>query len=95
MLLSRLGLVKKMIRVGDGWGYDHDSEMSLEFELWATFRHYFFATSPPPIDSWKSQSDFEVDVESSGLHIADSCDATTLRQASLERFGKMYLGCIH
>jgi hypothetical protein len=46
--------------------------MELEFELWAGLRYNFFAAAPPPVDTWKSQLDFQVDVESRGLHIADS-----------------------
>src|SRR6267154_472279 len=94
MLLAQLGLIKKMVRAGENSGYDPESEMELEFELWAGLRYNFFAAAPPPVDTWKSQSDFRVDVESRGLHIADSCDTRT-REAAWTRFGSMYLGCIH
>jgi hypothetical protein len=94
MLLSELGLVKKMVKAGKNSGYDPHSEMELDFELWAGLRHNFFAAGPPPYESWTSQLDFQVDVESRGLYIADSCDAK-VRQAAISRFGKMYLGCIH
>src|SRR5262249_17847582 len=82
MLLSELGLMRKMVRVGENSGYDPNLEVGLEFELWSGIRYHFFAADPPPIDSWKSQSDFQADVESNGLHIADSCDEK-LRKAAI------------
>jgi hypothetical protein len=94
MLLAQLGLIKKMVKAGDDSGYDPKMDVELEFELWAGLRYNFFAAAPPPVDTWKSQLDFQVDVESRGLHIADSCD-TKIRDAALARFGSMYLGCIH
>jgi Protein of unknown function (DUF3800) len=94
MLLAELGLVKKTVKSGENSGYDPDSDMELEFELWASVRYNFFAAAPPPLDQWKSQLDFQVDVESRGLHIAATCDPR-VRRAALARFGSMYLGCIH
>src|ERR1700687_1298180 len=94
MLLADLGLVRKTVKAGDNSGFDPGSDIELEFELWATLRRRFFAAPPPPVDSWKSQLDYQVDVESRGLHIAQSCDPR-LRDSALARFGKMYLGCIH
>lgn len=94
MLRAQLGLVKKMVKAGENSGYDPELAVNLDFELWAAFRYNFFAAAPPPVDSWESQLDFQVDVESRGLFIADSCDAR-IREAALTRFGKMYLGCIH
>jgi hypothetical protein len=94
MLLAQLGLVKKTVKAGPDSGYDPDGDMPLGFELRATLRRRFFAAPPPPVDTWKSQLDYQVDVESRGLHIAPSCDAKLARSA-LSRFGKMYLGCIH
>jgi hypothetical protein len=94
MLLAQLGMVKKMVKVGENSGYDPDSDVELEFKLWAGLRYYFFAAAPPPIDTWKSQLDFQVDVKSRGLHIADACDEK-VRNAALVRFGSMYVGCIH
>ncbi len=84
MLLAELG----------NSGYDPNLDMELEFELWAGLRYNFFAAGPPPYDTWESQLDFQVDVDSRGLHVAESCDQK-VRKAALARFGKMYLGCIH
>jgi hypothetical protein len=94
MLLAELGLVKKMVKSGENSGYDPDSDMELEFELWAGVRYNFFAAAPPPPDQWESQLDFQVDVEARGLHVAATCDLE-VRRATLARFGSMYLGCIH
>ncbi len=94
MLLAQLGLVKKTIKAGPNSGYDSDGDMPLEFSLWATLRYNFFSTSQPPYETWKSELDFKVDVESRGLHISDSCD-DAVKSAALSRFGSMYLGCIH
>ncbi len=94
MLLAELGCVKKMVKAGQNSGYDPDSDMELEFELWAGVRYNFFAAAPPPPDQWESQLDFQVDVETRGLHVAATCDLE-VRRAALARFGSMYLGCIH
>jgi hypothetical protein len=71
MLLAQLGLLKKMVKAGENSGNDPNQDMALEFELWASLRYSFFAAPPPPVDSWKSQLDYRVDVASRGLHIAD------------------------
>lgn len=95
MLLAELGLIKKMVKAGENSGYDPDSDMELEFELWAGIRYNFFAAAPPPPpDQWESQLDFQVNVEARGLHVAAACDLA-VRRAALARFGSMYLGCIH
>jgi len=94
MLLAQLGLITKKVKVGENSGYDTDLDVELEFELWATLRWKFFALGPPPYDTWKSQLDFQADVASSGLHVAARCDPG-VRDAALNCFGRMYLGCIH
>lgn len=94
MLLAQLGLTKKMIKAGPNSGYDPDGDMPLEFALWAGLRWNFFAAGPPPYETWKSQLDFQVDVESRGLHVSDACDEV-VKTAAISRFGRMYLGCIH
>ena len=94
MLLAQLGLFKKMVKAGENSGYEPDLDVELESELWASLRRSFFAAPPPPVDSWKSQADYCVDVASRGLHVADRCDSN-VRDAALARFGSMYLGCIH
>jgi hypothetical protein len=94
MLLAQLGLLTKTVKAGENSGYNPDLDLPLAFGFWAGLRCKFFAAPPPPMDSWKSQLDYQVDVASRGLHIADSC-ASDVRDAALARFGSMYLGCIH
>jgi hypothetical protein len=94
ILLAELGLVTKQVRAGDNSGYDPDLKIDLAFELWAGLRRSFFAAPPPHPDTWHSQLDWQADVASRGLHIADAC-GQQLRDAASARFGKMYLGCIH
>jgi hypothetical protein len=94
ILRAQLGSVKKTIKPGPNSGYDPDGDMPLDFGLWAGLRYNFFAAAPPPYETWKSQLDFSVDVESRGLHISTLCD-NAVKNAALFRFGKMYLGCIH
>jgi hypothetical protein len=88
MLLAELGLVKKTVKAAENSGYDPDSDMELEFELWAGVRYSFFAAAPPPPDQWESQLDFQVDVEARGLHVAATCDPE-VRRAALARFGSI------
>jgi hypothetical protein len=94
MLLAQLGLVKKTVKAGPNSGYDPDADVPLEFELWAGLRWNFFATGPPPVDTWTSQLDFKIDVESKGLHVSSRCDES-IKKAALATFGSMYVGCIH
>jgi hypothetical protein len=94
MLRAELGLVKKTVKAGPNSGYDPEADMPLEFELWAGLRYKFFATGPPPFDTWTSQLDFKVDVASKGLHVSSRCEEF-VKNAAFSRFGSMYLGCIH
>jgi len=94
MLLGQLGLVNKTVKAGDNSEYDPNLEVELVFELWATLRYRFFAAPPPPVDTWKSQEDYQIDVESRGLQVAGHCEQK-LKDAATLRFGSMYLGCIH
>ena len=94
ILLDELGVLKKKVKAGESSGYDPNLEIDLAFELWASVRHNFFAAAPPPPATWESQLDFQVDVESRGLHVALACE-DRLRTAAVSRFGSMYLGCIH
>jgi hypothetical protein len=94
MLLDRLGLIGKKVKAGENSGYDPNLDIGLGFEMWASIRGNFFSDPPPPYETWKSQLDWQVDVSARGLHVAASCDST-VREAALGRFERMYLGCIH
>ena len=95
MLLEQMGLVTKMIKAGPNSGYDPDLDIELGFELWAGLRYPFF--KQPKLFTGDEEDMIEAatfKVDGFGLFIADSCDEV-LRNASLERFGSVYLGCIH
>ena len=94
MLLSEMGLVEKRVKVGNTSGYEPDDEVDLAFVLWASVRWNFFAEPPPPPTQWESQLDWQANVESCGLFVASSA-SNELRTAARQRFGTMYLGCIH
>lgn len=94
MLLETLGLVSKTIKASDNSGYDPDTDIEIGFELWAGLRYNFFAKPPPHPDEWRDQLDFKSVVKDVGLYISDNCPEQ-LREAAIERFGEMYLGCIH
>lgn len=94
MLLESLGLISKTIKAGENSGYGPDLDINLGFELWAGIRYNFFSVLPPYSNEGESQSDYEAIVESHGLHIAEGCNED-LKKAAKNRFGKMYLGCIH
>lgn len=94
MLLAQMGLVTKQVKAGENSGYEPDDDIDLAFVLWASLRWNFFGAPPPPPQEWESQLDWQIDVESRGLFIADTC-SEQLRAMALVRFGRMYLGCIH
>ena len=92
MLSAQMGFIRKQVKAGKNSGYDPETEIDLAFELWASLRSNFFAADPDgPVDH---QRDWCIDVASRGLCIAESC-SSALRDAAHERFGTMYLGCIH
>jgi hypothetical protein len=93
MLLANMGFITKQVKVCESSGYEPE-DIDLAFLLWASLRSNFFAAPPPPLDQWESQLDFQVDVQSRGLFVADSA-SNELRAAAQKTFGKMYLGCIH
>ncbi|MDX9782798.1 MAG: DUF3800 domain-containing protein [Bacteroidales bacterium] len=94
MLKESLGLINKTIKAGDNSGYDPDTDIEIGFEMWAGVRYNFFSNSPPRPDDWDSQLDFVAKVGKRGLFISDNCSAE-IKIKGNERFGEMYLGCIH
>lgn len=95
MLLEQMGLVTKMVKAGPNSGYDPDLDIELGFEFWAGLRYPFF--KQPKLFTGDEEDMIEAatyNVEGFGLFIADSCNEV-LRNASLARFGSVYLGCIH
>lgn len=94
MLLERQGVITKTVKAGPKSGYNPNLDIELGFELWAGMRYNFFSGDLPDPETLSSQLDFQVEVEPYGLYISPLCNpalAETVRQ----RFGHMYLGCIH
>lgn len=94
MLKESLGLINKTIKAGDNSGYDPDTDIEIGFEMWAGIRNNFFSTPPCQPDKWDSQLDFIAKVGKKGLFISDNC-TDEIKIKGKERFGEMYLGCIH
>lgn len=95
MLAQTLGLVRKTVKAGDNSGDDAELDIDLGFELWAHMRYNFLSTPPPHPDNWKAEELQPVaDIQPYGLHISASV-GSNLRNAAVERFGSMYLGCIN
>ena len=97
MLLETLGVIKKTIKAGEGSGYDPEMDIELGFEMWAGVRYCFFHGGTPRLDITKEDfvaEDFVANVADYGLQIASSCD-DRLRKNIENRFGTVYLGCIH
>lgn len=93
MLLDSLGHISKMIVIDEpSDDVYHGKEVELAFEMWAGIRYAFLSRNKP-----NPKDDFEfatVDVFPWGLFIDDSVDEQ-IASAAKDRFGEMYLGCIH
>lgn len=94
MLLEHQGIITKTVKAGPDSGYDPELDVELGFELWASIRYNFFCGAPPHPNTWSSQLDFQVEVEPYGLFVSPLCNSTLAEQVR-QRFGQMYLGCIH
>ena len=91
MLSETLGLIDKEVEIIDG-GYPDGTMAKLGFELWARVRYNFLSKSKT--DDYDDPDFAFVNVEPFGLFIHESADEV-LFKAAHERFGEMYLGCIH
>lgn len=93
MLADSLGHISKMIVVDEpSDSVYHGMEIELGFEMWAGIRYAFLSQN-----KLNPKDDFElanVDVFPWGLFIDDSVEEQ-IASAAKDRFGEMYLGCIH
>lgn len=90
MLLDALGHIKK--KVQDPERYAEDDTIDLGFEMWTTVRYAFLSESK---SSSRNHSDLAIaNVEPYGLYVDDGVDQI-VAGAAFERFGEVYLGCIH
>lgn len=95
MLLQELGVITKTVKAGDNSGYDADMDIDLGFELWAGLRRSFFVQPfDPDSDAYEEVPYPVVKVEPFGLYVSPLC-GPALSHHVRERFGSMYLGCIH
>ena len=93
MLLDSLGHISKMIVIDEpSDSVYHGLEVELGFEMWAGIHNTFLRRNKP-----NPKDDFElaiVDVFPWGLFVDKSVD-NRIASAAMDRFGEMYLGCIH
>ncbi|WP_299415363.1 DUF3800 domain-containing protein [uncultured Sulfitobacter sp.] len=93
MLVDALGRISKTIVVDEpNDSVYHGLEIELGFEMWAGIRYAFLSVgNGGDIDD----EDFAVVlVEPYGLYV-DSSASSEVTEAAHNRFGSMYLGCIH
>ncbi len=93
MLSDSLGHISKMIVVDEpNDSVYHGMEVELGFEMWAGIRYAFLSRNKPnPKDDFEQAN---LDVFPWGLFIDDSVDKR-IASAAKDRFGEVYLGCIH
>lgn len=91
MLLDALGKINKTVNVPNS-GYDDDVEIDLGFEMWAGIRYSFLSVGN--VAGIEDEDFAVVIVEPHGLYI-DPSVSSEVAVAGLNRFGSMYLGCIH
>lgn len=92
-LKNALGLVKKKVKAGENSGYDPHQEIELGFEMWAIIRYAFFNNGSTILKD-DSIEYATVKVEPHGLYISNFCD-NHLTETARNKFGNVYLGCIH
>jgi hypothetical protein len=93
ILRCDIGSLKKATPAGPNSGYDPDTMIELEFELWAKLR-YNLASSEPTVPFENGVPTYFADYDAFGLFISDGCE-NKIRVAAYNRFGSIYLGCIH
>jgi hypothetical protein len=93
MLLETLGFVKKTVKVGHNSGYDPDLDVELGFELWASIRYSFFTQDKIDLEADPIEG-ITLETKPYAVHTSSSC-TSALCEAVQERFGTMYIGCIH
>jgi hypothetical protein len=93
MLNETLGIItKKIVANVPGDDVYHGLEIELGFEMWADLRYAFLGQRKPhPKDEFEFAC---LDVHPWGLFIDYDVD-DQISLAAMERFGEMYLGCIH
>lgn len=91
ILRCDLGSLTKSTPAGQNSGYDPDTRIELEFELWAGLR-YNLASSEPVVPSENGEPTLFAEYDPFGLFISNNCK---VKAEAFERFGRVNLGCIH
>ena len=96
MLKETLSPVPKIVTLNDpnDRAY-HGKEVPLEFELWAGIRYSLLGEVKSVHASDPEHPDFAtVVMHPFGLFVDESV-CTKIASAAMDRFGKIYLGCVH
>ena len=91
--LSKLGLVNKSVKSGEGSGFDPNDEVPLAFELWARLRWRFFSR-PITNAAFADAAEWGLVDTTCAFHVAEGC-SQALVNAVWARFAATYPGCIH
>ena len=93
MLLEQLKIIDKKVKAGDNSGYEPDLEIELGFELWAGIRYNLLGEID--MERFETGDGFPMKMtEPYGLYISEFCN-NELKENAKERFGEIYMGCIH
>jgi hypothetical protein len=91
MLLGELGLFDKMVPARRVYP-DNDGELELAWELWVSIRYALAGGEPvSPIDD---DGYYEPLHKPFGFVLSDGCDEK-VAQAARNRFGSVWVGCVH
>lgn len=93
ILLEQLNIITKKVKAGNNSGYEPDLEIDLGFELWSEIRYNLLGE----LDKNRYETGDGVPVkitEPYGLYISEFCNKMLTDNAK-ERFGEIYMGCIH
>jgi len=90
MLKDSLGLVSKTVKAGENSGYDPDLDIELGFVMYAAMRYCLLGHS---ISSEEYYERYKT-IDGYGLFISPKV-TPAVREAGLDRFARIYIGCIH
>ncbi|WP_310440468.1 DUF3800 domain-containing protein [Sulfuricurvum sp.] len=97
ILLQAMGIFNKQVKAGENSGYDPDTLIDLDFELWANMRYSFIGKNEyieGHSSLFEENSNPFFKIEGYGLFVAPTCPEELVK-STLNSFGINYLGCIH
>jgi hypothetical protein len=89
ILLSELGLISKSIKTEDGFP---ENEVEIAWELWSSIRYSL--SSGRPVGGYDDEGWCEPTMVPFGLLVSEGC-SEIVRAAIEQRFGTVWVGCIH